>query len=410
MNLYRIAQALNFYTYRYFSILKTSSPKEAILRIKSFINRRFPNTRAVGKTKLYKSISIEYENENNAKVSILLDQLPKSEFDEYMFRIGKNTHLRLNNHVKAQKYLDDYFDFIGINVEDVLYQNINQISGLELGHQFVIKSGTNNIGTIVHSTNGYQKYLTKVCSFTSGSSRLSQELLFYKELLPRAELLSKNTPNCVLIQPNKNIAFLTMEYIHGRKPQIDDIDAIKEFQQKCIRIGYKEMPYLRVYNVKGNSFLPSLFLIHSHYKPQRLPMKKLIEDIKLLHKLFIKRRVLNQINIKRDFVLQQGDFEPHNIKIDDEGKLMVYDWEGYGLNIPGSDLLTFILVFTHDFNYIKEHVFTFLSDEGIGNYNAITCYLTLQYLNSLVNQPEGVRIEENWNLALDYLRNSPLNG
>jgi thiamine kinase-like enzyme len=238
---------------------------------------------------------------------------------------------------------------------------------------------------------------------------LSQELLFYKELLPRAELLSENTPNCVSIQPDKNIAFLTMEYIHGRKPQIDDIDAIKKFQRKCIKISYKKMPYLRVFNIKGVSYYTSLFLIHSHNKPQRLPMEKLVEDIKLLHKLFIKRRVLKQINIKRDFVFQHGDFGPNNSKIDDEGKLMVYDWETYGLNIPGSDLLSFILVFTHDFNYIKEHVFTFLSDEGKGNYNAITCLLTLQYLNRLVSQPEGVRIQENWDHAIDYLKRSPLN-
>jgi hypothetical protein len=139
-------------------------------------------------------------------------------------------------------------------------------------------------------------------------------------------------------------------------------------------------------------------------------MEKLVEDIKLLHKLFIKKRMLNQIDIRRDFVFQQGDFIPSNSKIDDEGILMVYDWESYRVDVPGTDLLKFICKFTHDFNFIHEHVFAFLQGEKINNYDVITCYLTLQYLNSLVNQPEGVRIEENWDLAIDYLRNSPLNG
>jgi hypothetical protein len=90
---------------------------------------------------------------------------------------------------------------------------------------------------------------------------------------------------------------------------------------------------------------------------------------------------------------------------------MVYDWEGYGLNIPGIDLLKFILFFTHDFNYIKEHVFKFLCNEEINNYNAITSYLVYKYLEILTDPQdyaiwpaENQRIEENWNLAIEYLK------
>jgi hypothetical protein len=143
--------------------------------------------------------------------------------------------------------------------------------------------------------------------------------------------------------------------------------------------------------------------------------QKIVEDKKVLNQVFIRNRALDNIDIKRDFVFQQGDFGPHNSKINYEKRLMVYDWEGFGLSIPGSDLLSFILFFTHDFNYIKEHVFTFLSDEGISNYNAITCYLVYLYLENLTDPQgfalwpaEGQRIEENWNLAIDYLKKSPL--
>jgi hypothetical protein len=357
----------------------------------------------------------------------LIDQLPKQEFDEQLFLVAKNTHLLSNNKIEAQRYLDELFIFMGINIEKFLFSKIENTAGLKLTHQLIIRFGMSNVGLIDHLHNGTIKYITKINRFPKHPSNKSLEVHFYKGTLPHYPSLSEHTATFISYENIKDLGLLTLEYVHGRKPQIEDIETIKDFQRKIMKINYQEFRKLTPNNMRFYFLNFKSFLISKNRKTLKNSIstwstsmlryfnsQKIVEDKKVLHQVFIRNGTLDNIDIKRDFVFQQGDFEPHNSKINYEGRFIVYDWDNYGLNVPGSDLLRFILLFTHDFNYIKEHVFTFLSDEGISNYNAITCYLVYKYLEILTDPrgysfwpSENQRIEENWNLAIEYLKKSP---
>ncbi len=420
-------QSIYFFTYRYYLIATTLTLKEITSRIQPFLLARIPNLPYLFKSKLYISIIKEYANRNFSRVITLLDQLPKQEFDEQIFLIAKNTHLLSNNKIEAQRYLDELFIFMGINIEIFLFSKIENTTELKLNHQFIIRYGMTNVGLIEHLHNESIKYITKIKRFSQHPSNKSLEVHLYKGVSPYYPSLSEHISTFISYENVKDLGLLTLEYVHGRKPQIEDIEPIKDFQREIMKINYQEFRKLTPNNMRFYFLDFKSFLISKNRKTLKnsisvwstsmlryFDSQKIVEDKKVLHQVFIRNRALNSIDIKRDFVFQHRDFGPHNSKINYLGKLMVYDWEGFGLNIPGTDLLKFILFFTHDFNYIKEHVFTSLSEEGIHNHSAITCCLVHQYLEFLTNPrgfaywpAEGQRIQENWNLAIDYLKKSP---
>jgi hypothetical protein len=116
-------QTIYFYTYRYYLIFTSLTLNEIISGMKRFILTRVPNLRYLFKSKLFKSIISEYSNRNFINVTHLVSQLPKSKFDEEMFFIAKNSYILTDNKAEAQRYLNEYFDFMGIDLQKfMLYE------------------------------------------------------------------------------------------------------------------------------------------------------------------------------------------------------------------------------------------------------------------------------------------------
>ena len=418
-------QSIYFFIYRYNLIATSLTLREITSGIKLVFFAKISNLRYLFKSKLYTSIIKEYSNKNFSNVISLLDRIPKQEFDEQIFIIAKNTHLLSNNKNEAQRYLDEFFVFMGMDIKKFFFSKIEHTTRLKLTHQFIKLEGEINVGLIAHLHNESIKYITKIKRESRRPSNKDLEVHLYKGILPHYPSLSDHVTTFISMEHTENFDLLTFEYVHGRKVQIDDIETIKDFQRKIMKINYQGLSKLtpnnmRYYFLNFKSFLVSVkkktlknsISRWSTSMSRYFDCQKIGEDKKVLHQLFIRNKVLDNIDIKRDFVLQHGDFAPGNSKINYEGRLIVFDWDDdYGLTVPGSDLLRFILFFTQDFSYIKEQIFTFLSDEGISNYNAITSYLVYQYLEILTDPQgyalwpaEGQRIEENWNLAIDYLK------
>ena len=125
-------QSIYFFLYRYYLIANTLTLKEITTRFQPFLLTRIPNLRYLYKSNLYISILNEYSNMNFSRVINLLDQLPKQEFDEQIFLIAKNTHMFSSNKIEAQRYLDEYYSFMGIDIEGFLFSKLEHATGLKL--------------------------------------------------------------------------------------------------------------------------------------------------------------------------------------------------------------------------------------------------------------------------------------
>jgi hypothetical protein len=286
-----------------------------------------------------------------------------------------------------------------------------------------VGGGRNNYGVVIHTIDNSPALITKIKRFHNHPITQSIEEYFYATIRNSSEDLKKYTVELITTNRDKEFGFFTFIYTHGRKPQIQDLDRILEFERvlqdiKLDFINKNVDKGVRKYILSPNKVLTPISKkqntktvqnIISH-STKSIPNEKLSLGISILNKLINKTQIHKKLNIKKDLVLQHRDFGVHNSKINQHGKLLVFDWESYTLGIPGTDILNFIMSYTISFKFVESQLFSFLRKEKISNYNVVTCYLTLQYLNRLVNQPEGVRIEENWDLAIDYLRNSPLNG
>jgi thiamine kinase-like enzyme len=220
---------------------------------------------------------------------------------------------------------------------------------------------------------------------------------------------------------NQEHLVLSLEYIHGRKAQFSDLEKIKKISPNFHNLKYLQLKssmtrkvfYFMIKNsrtteklsIKYTSDLISEIELRAEKK---FPSQNIKQDILLLKSLFLKKNILMKLNIKRDLVLQHRELNPSHLRIDFNKDLKIIDWELYGLDFPGSDILNFILSFTIDFELIKTEVFDYLKSQNISNVELICNHLTLRYIGILLNNVEGTRIQENWSHAIDYLKKSPL--
>jgi len=373
------------------------------------------------KSSQYVNLMFAYFSGSNNDLKVLLKAVPSRDTDIRTLKIGRQLDLKIQNlksSLEKTRLIAENFD-----LANSLYAHLELLSELPLEYYIVEKFGFVNIGLVIHTNKEKPLFLTKIKRFHNHPIDQSVEHHFYINLRSCGEQLKQFIPEFISMTTEGEFGFFTMNYVHGRKPQMEDIKAVYDFNRALFNIKYDTIKNHLRKSVQPFVLSPTKVLAPLSKKQNKqtikgllsiasgkMPDKEFQKEKLLIEKLVVKYNIHRKINIKEDLVLQHGDLSGHNCKINQEGTLMVYDWDSYTLGLPGRDLLGFIMSYTIDFNIIDQELFSFLKEEHISNYDVITCYLTLQYLNSLVRQPEGVRIEENWDLAIGYLRNSPLNG
>lgn len=289
--------------------------------------------------------------------------------------------------------------------------------------QQAIMTGANQYGMITKIEESKIIEITKTKRFRARSSNRSIEVYFYKFSQQLNSEIKKYLPKYLNYVAEKKIGHLSLDFVHGRAPQLVDIELVLDFQKTLIKTKFKDL----IHNPNFKEITPYIF-----YQMRLVPFSSKqeitslitnyqtrihsynhsdfdVDSIKLLKKIYLTPFINNLLNLREDLVLQHLDFGSHNSRVDEEGKLKVFDWESFSITLPGLDILGFILGFTFDFNYVEHYLIKFLEESHIIAFDVVSAYLVLLYLDRLINQPEGVRIQENWNLAMDYLRKSPLN-
>jgi hypothetical protein len=333
-------------------------------------------------------------------------------------RILQKKNRDLEGFTDTSKKMLSLFD-----LENNLYSELDSILKKKLNHNIILEdTGWSHFGLITHSDKGVIKYFTKIKKLNNKEALDSIEYKFYSELRTSNWQLKDFTPSLVHMSTEGRYLMLTTEFVHGRKPQLEDLSIIKKAYSVIHKLKYKELrssleytTFLYVLSQEGifNLFSNKYYqaILTDIDKKSRIAINKyeLENDLTYLYSIFYKNKLDKSINFKKDLVLQHRDFGSHNCKIDSAGNIKIYDWETYSLGLPGTDLLKFILSFTFNFDYIKRELFDFLREDNIPNFKNVTSLLTLHYLHRLVQQPEVVRIEEDWDLAIEYLKKSPLN-
>ena len=289
--------------------------------------------------------------------------------------------------------------------------------------QQAITKGTAQYGIITTIEESKISKITKTKRFRARPSNRSVEVYFYRFSQQLNPEIKKYLPKYLDYDAEKKVGHLTLDFVNGRAPQLADIELILDFQKTLMETKFKDL----IHNSNFKEITPYIF-----YRMRLLPFSSKqeitslitnyqtrihsynhsdfdVDSIKLLKKIYLTPFINNLLNLREDLVLQHLDFGSHNSRIDEEGKLKVFDWDSYSVSLPGLDILGFILGFTFDFNYVEHYLIKFLEEIHIIAFDVVSAYLVLLYLDRLINQPEGVRIQENWNLAIDYLRKSPLN-
>ena len=331
----------------------------------------------------------------------------------------------LNMLAKSQQYLGLHQDSLQTKEELLLKytDNLSTSDSVDLEFYKVLKPGSSQLDIQVGTKDSIVQSITKTVSFNIRSSDRGVESHFYQYVFNASTSLSQYVPELINYFASKSTGQLTIEHINGRKPQLKDLDQILSFQKELFSIRYKTIranKYLK--NVAPYITTSKFMMPHNGYFDLQLALtnlsKKLSEDqsvqdavsdLNFLKRILTNPWIENFIDLREELVVQHLDFGSHNMMIDQNNILKVYDWETYNLSIPGIDILRFIFAFTIDFELVKTTLYAFLYTFNFKSYHAITAYLTYLYLEHLANQTEGVRIQENWNLAIDYLRKSPLN-
>jgi len=415
-------QKTSFYI-RWFSlVLSTRSPKQQMIAVKLPLLlwlKKYPFALKFLLKMIFPFKSKDYINLMFAmiyasydEIEILLEKVPAKDSDVRTLKIGRKQdfrHSRLDASIEKASLIAENF-----NLSKSLYEPLALISNLDLKHQLVSNRGMANIGLVIHTQKDIPVYFTKIKNHANQPIEQSIEKHFYTDIRENSVALKKFTPKLISLNVEKNFAFLTMEYVNGRRPQIGDIKMLLEFNKTLLKINFDYIennlnkgvqPYIlspkRIFTPISKN--QNKELINNIFKSARQRISNVgLEETQLkIEKIILKNNLHKKINIKKDLILQHHDFGGHNSKITQDGTLVVFDWDWYSLAIPGIDFMKFIMHFTIDFNVISEKLFSFLKEENISNFDVITCYLTLQYLNRLVQQPNGVRIQENWDLDID---------
>jgi len=392
-----------------------------VIRKRPFLLKTAINILYFTKSTNYKRLIFAYRLGRWEDVRRLLASVPEKEKNlNYLKakRIIQKEDLNYEGFIDTSKKMLSLFD-----LKTNLYDELDSILQKKLNHKIIlVDSGGSHFGMITHSDKGVLIYHTKIKKLTNKKVINSIEYRFYTEIRTNNQQLKDYTASYVQKSAVGRYMMLTTEFIHGRKPQLDDLIIIEKAYSAIHKIKYQELysslefkPLLyvlsqeEIFNVFSKKYIHAILIDIGERSRITIDKYELENDLLYLYSLFYKNKLYTRINFKEDLVLQHRDFGPHNCKIGNDENIKIYDWETYSLDLPGSDLLKFILFFTFNFDFIERKLFGFLEESSISNYQNITNFLTLRYLHRLVHQPEGVRIQENWDHAIDYLKRSPLN-
>ena len=389
-----------------------------MIRKRPFLLKIAINTLYFTKSTYYKRLIISYRLGRWEDVRGILTLVPEKEKDlNYLKanRIIQKKDRNLEGFTYTSEKMLSLFD-----LENNLYSELDSILKKKLNHNIILEdTGWSHFGLITHSDKGVIKYFTKLKKLNNKEALDSIEYKFYSEFRTSNWQLKDFTPSLVHMSTEGRYLMLTTEFVHGRKPRLEDLSIIKKAYSVIHKLKYKELrssleytTFLYVLSQEGifNLFSNKYYqaILTDIDKKSRIAINKyeLENDLTYLYSIFYKNKLDKSINFKKDLVLQHRDFGSHNCKIDSSGNIKIYDWEIYSLGLPGTDLLVFILSFTFNFDYIKRELFDFLREDNISNFKNVTSLLTLHYLHRLVQQPKVVRIEEDWDLAIEYLKKS----
>lgn len=365
--------------------------------------------RYFNKSKKYAELNFYANNKDHNNVIKIFNQFSMEELDTQLITLVSKSYSHLNQGEKA------------LELQKTILDNYsNRLPETKINFVNVLKKGAEQSGTLLELEDGSPINLIKAKNFQYHPVNNSIEHHFY--LTFSNSSLEAYIPTYRSFTKIKNMGFLKLEYIHGRSPILADINQILKFQKELIKIKYSTLlssksikPVLNFILSKSNG-LPysskrkmsrSLSKISNYLNFKKMNEKNEYDII--LEQVYLKPYIFQLINLKEDLALQHRDFGSGNIIVNFKGVPIVYDWNSYKLGLPGNDVLQFILGFTYDFDYIQTHLFDFLEKEKINNFHVVSSYLVLIYLNHLMNQPEGIRTQENLHKAMEYLTMSPLN-
>ncbi|MBP2241863.1 thiamine kinase-like enzyme [Cytobacillus eiseniae] len=280
---------------------------------------------------------------------------------------------------------------------EVLGEKMNPAIFLE--SKYLYLGGEQNLGCIEHRVviNGRQKvYLTKI----SPRVGFENEKLFYNKLYHSFRAYREITPQLINFTEfiEENLLFITMEKMDGLPPAFNqnNIEKMIQAHNLMTSVRYKELIHcLPKQNLNrqvklltdGDPTNPiralhSFASIHTKLTNQQIfqyvdkRMKELnysLESTQLLtrlEKVIVGKELFNKINPATHYSLQHGDFNDHNMLLEEKSeKLYLIDWGNLAIGPRWIDMAGFLGQLKHPFHRIKNDYL--LNPAATGDFESI---------------------------------------
>ncbi|HKM76352.1 MAG TPA: phosphotransferase [Candidatus Bathyarchaeia archaeon] len=196
-----------------------------------------------------------------------------------------------------------------------LYPNIELGQALSIGSRWFVFEGTLEGMMIVAKLN--EKANQEKCS-----TQLARAILPEKLRVPRVVDAKKNT--------------LLLEYINGNEPCIsllDDrclcVEYLVEMQSIALRPGLKDY----YFGKKLRNRLNAEYFYLTKALPKADQLQKIVPEF-----AFLLQNALNAVNGDALGVLSHGDYQPRNLLVESEKKVVPLDWTDFGRSHHAYDI------------------------------------------------------------------------
>jgi hypothetical protein len=364
----------------------------------------------------YKSIYQSIYNNDYQKALQIAASFDESKLDSNVLIVIAKVNLRLG-------HLDEYNRLLQLTLERRTRMSLNELlSRLSISQDSTITSqfssnshvGRRNLGIIIHFRNNQPVYLTKFKDMSLQSNKIHVEHSFYLEVLKKYPALRPYAPTFIeyLDFNDLNVSAITIEYIQGRHPTLEDLPLLLDFQHQLQKIDLNSI----VLNFKGQIQLSSASTYKSkyywRYKIERI--SQILKDtddssqknITELHRIFSKKRIDRSLRDENLYTAQHNDFHASNIIIDESNnRVVVIDWSNISISPIGRDWFAFLHETKCTLNQAYDWIIRPLSLEKSPHTKELASALILDFLHDLaVNSKNILLVQKELDQAVTILK------
>ena len=311
--------------------------------------------RSFWRSSISRELYILFLNGYYNQVIDLSKEIDVSKLSPMDLKIVSKSYLMLEQFNEHNKINLQIFEMrLNLSLSDIIKQFLVS-NKPKIEHRYSTQQygGMGNLGIITHLINGSPKYITKIKDMSNQKSNLHIEEFFYTQLLKDYPILKQYTPDFLDYKDFKKekISAITIQYIAGRHPGIEDLDLLFDLQVNLLELNVSRYVNKPVREISIRNKL--LYSTKSYWQlvigkiEQKLnehPNYSFEDELKWLRHCFLTKNIRKRMSNVELYALQHDDFGAGNIIINEKtNSAIAIDWGGIGISLYGTDLVHFLL-------------------------------------------------------------------